>query len=166
MPHVDLDYALGDSVSDDITTGDGDTRRAIRSRLESVENQLSYVRRVAQSRLDLARSELGQRTSGRARSDLADVIRRLPDVLAENVAPSGLSRHADTDLDPDPAFTAELDELVSPMQMLDVGQLSRRELRHIVVQLETFEAHLSVQRRIVQERITEVNDAIAHDYSY
>lgn len=161
MAHPDLEYALGDKVSEDTATCDGSALRDLRSRLENVENQMSYVRRIAQSRLDLARSELSQRSAGRASSELSDVIRRLPDVLSENAAPSGLSRFAEPEIDPDPAYSVDLDSIVPPMKMLDIGQLSRRDLRDIIVRLESVEARTSVQRRIVQERLDAVHERVA-----
>jgi len=161
MAHSDLEYALGDDISVDIARREGSELRELRACLVNVENQMSYVRRVAQSRIDLARSELAQRTAGRSSSELSDVIRRLPDVLSENVVPSGVSRFADPEIDPDPVYSLDLDSIVPPMKMLDIGQLSRRELRDIIVRLESVEARTSVQRRIVQERLDAIHDRIA-----
>ena len=161
MTHPDLAYALGDDVSADVETYEGDELRELRARLENVENQMSYVRRVAQTRIDLARSEMAQRTAGRNSSELSDVIRRLPDVLAENAVASGMPRFADPEIDPDPVYSLDLDSVVPPMKMLEIGQLSRRELRDIIVRLESVEARTSVQRRIVQERLDSIHDRIA-----
>ena len=161
MAHPDLEYALGDNISSDIATCGPTELRDLRTRLENVENQMSYVRRVAQSRVDLARSELSQRTAGRTSSELSDVIRRLPDVLSESAAPSGTSRFADPEIDPDPVYSVDLDSIVPPMMMLEIGQLSRGELREVIVRLESVEARTSVQRRIVQERLDRIHDRIA-----
>lgn len=165
MPHPDLDRALDDQLVDEIAAADADELRDLRAVLDDVENQLSYVRRIAQGRLDIARSELAERRAGRSRSELSDVIRRLPDVFAGDEPASGIARHAPVGVDPDPAYCADLDAIVSPMRMLDVGSLSRRDLRAIIVALETYEAHVSVQRRIVQDRLSLVHRAIAQDYS-
>jgi len=169
MAHPDLDYALGDDIVlhidiDGRTKADRKSLREVRSLLENVENQLSYVRRVAQSRIDLARSELTQRTAGRSRSDLADVIRRLPEVLSEKSAPRGLARFADVEIEPDPAYMVDVDDVVPPVRMLEVGQLGRCDLREIIVRLEGVEARTSVQRSIVQQRLDDVHRAVAVHY--
>ena len=163
MAHPDLEYALGDAVMDDITTTDGARLRDVKGLLENVENQLSYVRRIAQSRIDIARSELSQRTAGRQRSELADVIRRLPEVLSEQTPHTGLPRFAAPEIDPEPEYAVELDEIVPPTMILDIGVLTRSELREVIVRLESVEARTSVQRRIVQERIDQLHHAIASD---
>jgi hypothetical protein len=160
MAHADLEYALGDKIVEDVDECGPAALRELRAKLEHVENQMSYVRRVAQSRIDLARSELDQRTAGRQRSELSDVVRRLPNVLSQNLSPSATPRFADPEIDPDPAYTVDLDSIVSPMRMLDIGQLTRTELREVIVRLESVEARTSVQRRIVQQRVDDVHQRI------
>lgn len=161
MPHPDLEYALSGDLLDDVndaSSGDLRDRRAVLSR---VEEQMSYLRRVAQSRLDVTRSELAQRTAGRRRSELSDIIRRLPDVLSEQ----GISHSAPgvvaPDIDVDPRYCDDLDAVVSPVRLLDVGTFNRTELRELVVRLEAIEARVSVQRRLVQERLDQVEEEIA-----
>ena len=160
MVHPDLEYALGDKIVEDIERHGPAALRELRAKLERVENQMSYVRRVAQSRIDLARSELAERSAGRQRSELSDVIRRLPAVLSENVSPSAMPRFAEPEIDPDPAYSVDLDAIVPPMRMLDIGQLTSAELREVIVRLESVEARTSVQRHIVQERVDEVHHCI------
>jgi len=169
MAHPDLDYALGEEILLHIDVGgctkaDRRSLREVRSLLENVENQLSYVRRVAQSRIDLARSELTQRTAGRSRSDLADVIRRLPEVLSEKSVPRGLPRFANAEIEPDPVYMVDVDDVVPPVRMLEVGQLGRGDLREIIVRLEGVEARTSVQRSIVQQRLDDVHRAVVSQY--
>ena len=164
MAPADLDYALGNDVLRHIAEADKRALGEIRLLLENVENQLSYVRRIAQGRIDIAKSELAVRSAGQSRSDLSDVIRRLPDVLCDKKDQNGLARPIDIEIDPDPEYGIELDEVVPPMRMLDIGRLDRGDLREMVACLESIESLISGHRRIVHERLDTVHIATAGRY--
>lgn len=160
MSHPDLERALALNVGvvPDLSMSE---LREHRSLVGRVEEQMSYLRRVAQSRTDMVRSELTERASGRARSDLSDIIRRLPSVLAEGGGTSGATGVVAPDVDVDPAYAEDLDAVIAPVRLLDVGSFTRTELRELAVRLEAIEARISVQRRLVQERADAVDEEIA-----
>jgi len=160
MPHPDLDHALSNELAD-VSAVSIDQLRQWRPLLTSVEEQMSYVRRIAQSRSDLVRSELTERAAGKSRSDLTDIIRRLPEVLAEHGSADGEAGVAAPDIDVDPEYSVDLDAVVAPIRLLEVGSFSRGELRELVMKLEAIEARISVQRRLVQARADSVEEEIA-----
>ena len=160
MSHPDLERALALNVRDvgELSMDELCEHRALVGR---VEEQMSYLRRVSQSRTDMVRSELTERAAGSARSDLSDIIRRLPSVLAEGGHSSGATGVVAPDIDVDPAYATDLDAVIPPVRLLDVGSFSRTELRELAVRLEAIEARISVQRRLVQERADAVDEEIA-----
>src|SRR5687767_4568496 len=66
--------------------------RAMRSECQQVEVGLSYLRRLAQARLDIIAGELRRRTDGGDPNDLSDLIGKLPEILADRVHAPGLGR--------------------------------------------------------------------------
>lgn len=161
MPHPELEYAMSPDAVADLDDVSRDELAERRHRLTAVEEQVSYLRRVAQSRVDVARSELDARAAGRQRSDLSDIIRRLPEVLSERGNSHGMPGVAAPDIDIDPEYSVDLDSVVSPVRLLEVGTFSRTELRELVVRLEAEEARISVQRRLVQQRLDQIEEEIA-----
>lgn len=160
MAHPDLERVLAVDLAA-VADMAMDELRECRTLMSQVEDQMSYVRRVAQSRTDMVRSELTERTAGRARSDLSDIIRRLPSVLAEAGHGAGATGVVAPDVEVDPRYGDDLDAVVAPVRLLEVGTFSRTELRELIVRLEAIEARISVQRRLVQERADRVDDEIA-----
>lgn len=159
MSHPDLDRALSAELANAASAAP-EVLREWRHLLSTVEEQMSYVRRVAQSRTDMVRSELTERTAGHARSDLSDIIRRLPQLLSESVTSGGDAGVSAPDIEVDPRFCDDLDAVVSPVRLLNIGTFSRTELRELVVRLEAIEARISVQRRLVQDRMDAVEAEI------
>jgi hypothetical protein len=49
--------------------------RALRSRMQMEDDEVSYVRRVAQARVDLVRAELHRRDRGESTDDLSSELR-------------------------------------------------------------------------------------------
>ena len=52
-----------------------DELRALRNRLQMEDDEVSYVRRVAQARVDLVRAEMHRRTRGESTDDLPSELR-------------------------------------------------------------------------------------------
>src|SRR5215204_2162151 len=66
--------------------------RAMRTECQALENALSYIRRLAQGRLDIVGAELERRRAGGEPHDLSELIGRLPDILADRTQGAGLGR--------------------------------------------------------------------------
>lgn len=101
-----------------------DEVRSKRAECQALENALSYVRRLAQGRLDIVGAELARRRAGGDPADLSDLIGRLPDILADrtrpNVGPASARPPLDFSDDDADELIAEIDAIFSSA---DVGSL-------------------------------------------
>lgn len=137
--------------------------RAMRAECTDLENGVSYVRRLAQGRLDVIVAETQRRADG-AGGDLADLVARLPELLSDGVRAPGSGR-VDQELDPpehviDP-LNEVLDRSVGPSIMTEVAELGIDELSAAVIALRDFEEQLSTSRRSLHRTIDALNDELA-----
>ena len=58
--------------------------RSMRAEGQSIENGMSYVRRVAQGRIDIVAAELQRRRNGGDPADLSELVAQLPDILSRS----------------------------------------------------------------------------------
>lgn len=137
--------------------------RAKRAECTDLENGVSYVRRLAQGRLDVIVEETKRRANGGG-GDLADLVARLPELLSDGVRAPGSGR-ADQELDPPEAvvdpLTAVLDGVVGPRIMVDVAELGDDDLSAAIIALRDFEERLSAGRRTLHAAIDALNDELA-----
>jgi hypothetical protein len=131
----------------DLATIGTDELRARRRAAQRAEDRLSYVRRLAQGRLDLLRAELHRRAGG-TELTLAEVIADLPGVLT---AP-GVGQHRvvphNGNLD-DPALVADVDAACDPAMVAALDRVGIDEIEQAVDALRDYEAVLSEQRTLV-----------------
>lgn len=66
---------------------DPEQLRSARERCRRVETSLSYLRRLAQARIDIVTAELERRAAGGDPTNLDDLVARLPSVLADDTTP-------------------------------------------------------------------------------
>ncbi len=140
-----------------------DDLRSKRTECSDIENALSYVRRLAQGRLDLLVAESSQRGQGQG-GDLAGLVDNLPDLLSEGVRGPGSGRISQ-ELDPpdeivDP-LVADLDSAVGPHVMAALAELGDDELSAAVIALRRFEDRLSKSRSSVHDTIDLLNTDLA-----
>lgn len=154
---IDPSYLVGLSK---VTT---DQLRAMRVECSDLENALSYVRRLAQGRLDLLMAETNERSSGNGGA-LADLVDNLPNVLSEGVRGPGSGRISQ-ELEPpdklvDP-LVADLNSSVGLAVMAALAELGNDELSAAVVALRRFEDRLSASRRQLHKIIDAINNDLA-----
>jgi len=154
---IDPSYLVGLST---VTT---DRLRAMRAECSDLENALSYVRRLAQGRLDLLLAESNERSSGHGGA-LADLVDNLASVLSDGVRGPGSGRISQ-ELDPPLALVdplvADLDSSVSPAVMAAMAELGVDELSAAVVALRRFEDRLSASRHQLHQTIDALNNDLA-----
>jgi hypothetical protein len=140
--------------------------RALRASCQEREAQVSYVRRLAQGRLDIVDAELARRREGRPPSELAEMVADLPSTLSRHLTAPGSGKRPTTiePIEPD-------DELVSPLdEVLDVqalGALPTRsdiELTEIRAALASVEADLSTRRKALFDRLDALSAEITRRY--
>lgn len=144
-----------------------DRVREMRRDCTDLENGFSYVRRVAQGRLDLLSKETESRASGGG-GDLHDLVERLPEMLSAGVR-AGVGGRVEQELQPpdhvvDP-LTEKLDGVVGPSMITSVAELADEAMSSGVIALSNFEEELSTARRSLHSVIDSINDELARRIS-
>ncbi len=140
-----------------------DEVRARRQGCQDVETQVSYVRRLAQGRLDIVRHEQARRVSGGASGD---IVAELTEALADRITSAG-SGHVAAELTPDdvdPALLDALDAAAPPAALSDPHNLGDDDLVAAAAGLEAFEQNLSTRRRALFSRIDALQEEIVRRY--
>ena len=154
---AEADYLSG------IATAPIDQIRSMRSNCADLENGASFVRRLAQGRLDLLAEESKRRAEG-AGGSLGALVDGLADTLSDGVRAPGSGR-IDQDLDPPDhvvtPLTAVLDSRVPPLVVTSVAELGDDELSAAVIALRDFEEELSAARRSLHSTIDALNNEFA-----
>lgn len=144
-----------------------DELRARRAELQSIDDAVSYVRRVAQGRADLARDVLerasddGDPTPVYVRDDLQTGLR---DVLADRLLAGGDRPPRPADDFSEHPLNAELDALCAERGFSRLDELNRAKLTDLVAALDEFEQRISAQRRAVFGELDELTDELVNRY--
>jgi hypothetical protein len=162
---ADLEQVLAPGYLDDLEARPLPELRAMRADCQEVETGLSLLRRVVQGHLDIVGLEVERRAGGADPGDRAELLARLPELLADRTTSSGTGRLSNL-MAPesmDPGLEAELSELVGggpvdPSAHDDAG------LRALAERLAAFEGRVSQHRRALFERLDALQDEIARRY--
>ena len=140
-----------------------DEVRSMRSSCADLENGASFVRRLAQGRLDLLAEEHRRRAEGSGGS-LGALVDGLADTLSDGVRAPGSGR-LDQDLEPPDhvvgLLTAALDARVPPSVVTSIAELDDDELAAALIALRDFEEELSAARRSLHSTIDTLNNELA-----
>jgi hypothetical protein len=130
-----------------------DELRAERGRLQGEEDVVSYVRRLAQGRVDVLRAELRRRADQEAGTPSGDISGELPNILGTHVAAGSARPPRDTEVSADHPLVAELDELCANGGFDDMKAASDQEIGALVSQVTEWEKARSHDRHALFERI-------------
>lgn len=144
-----------------------DELRSRRAELQSLDDAVSYVRRVAHGRADLARDAIGRSSDDRdptpvySRRDLHGELREvLSDrLLGDEVRPP---RPAE-DFSEHP-LAVELDEICAANGFTRLDRLTRGELEQLVAALDAFEQRVSAQRKAVYDELDALTEELVVRY--
>jgi len=134
--------------------------RALRTKLQNNDDAVSYVRRLAQARLDLVQAEKRRRLDGGSES-LAD---ELPSILATHLT-GGAPRppRPATDFSDHP-LAEQFDALLDRAGDNDLSSLTGDELIRYADALHEFEQARSHERRELFTRIDELSAELVRRY--
>ena len=156
-----LDVMLEEGYLDGLEAKSLDEVRTMHEECLEVETEVSYVRRLAQARIDIVRAELDRRSAG---GSVGDLVAMLPKILADesprtDPAHSRLPRH----LAPSPAITWRrgLERLITDATLVNLPSLTEDELNETVVQLRTLEGEMSERRRALHGVIDGIESDLA-----
>lgn len=156
--------AHDESVSDATTHVSSlslDDLRATRARLQSEEDVVSFVRRVAQGRLDIVREERARRGSG---SHATAAPGELAAVFGQQQGAGSIRPPRDTDVSADHPRVVELTEICDRHHFADFADLDDDELGALEAALVAFEAVQSVDRKALFSRIDALSRELVNRY--
>ena len=134
--------------------------RALRSQLQHEDDAISYVRRLAQARLDLVRAEMHHRAAG----DEKNITGELPAILGTHLigGPARPPRPADDFSDHHMALA--LEELCDEAGSTDLPSMNPEELAAYVARLHEFEQLRSHERKELFVRIDALSAELVRRY--
>jgi len=156
--------ALADDLLDGLTELSLDEVRARRAACQQLETQLSYVRRLAQGRLDIVASEVAARRDG-TQGDRS-LVEQLTEALSDRITAPG-NGHLPLGLEPgevDPELMVSLDRAAPPAQVSEPGSMDDDELETVTTALAELERDVSVRRRAMFDRIDALQAEIVRRY--
>lgn len=150
-----LDRITDPSYLDALAERSDEELHAMKAEASEVETEVSYVRRLAQGRIDVVEAH---RATAREGGGLDSLIAQLPEILARDLrAPQAQARLV-TNLAPDPAidFTRGLERLIGDASLVRLPEMSDEEHAALVEELRALEQDMSTRRK----RLHEVIDTI------
>ncbi len=138
--------------------------RARRALCQEVETQLSYVRRLAQGRLDIVASQIKARREG-TQGDRT-LVEELTEALSDRITAPGFG-HLPMVLEPgdiDPELLASLDRAAPPSLVTSPDSMGEDELRQVADALAALERDISDRRRAMFDRIDAFQAEIVRRY--
>ena len=156
-----IDEILSGSYTENLDTKSEKEIRELRDTAREIETEMSYLRRLAQSRLDIFKAEQNRREKG---GTLGDLIAMLPSILA-----SGETRSSSTNsrlssiLAPSPNidFNRGMETLVSDDSLANLDQLEDDELIQNIDDLKEFKKEVYQKRKDLHKVIDALEGEIA-----
>lgn len=135
--------------------------REERSRLQTLEDAVSFVRRVAQGRLDLARDERNRRNENRPS---VDVTTDLAALFGQEHGGGSSRPPRDTAVSLDHPLVKELDALCDEVGFGAIASLDVDSLDAAIDRLAAFERTCSNERRSLFDRIDALTKELVGRY--
>ena len=163
---TELDRLLAPDYLDEVKTRSLQEVRAMRAECQAAETAVSFLRRLAQGRLDLVHACL-DRAEGDA-GDLDSLVEQLPSIIGSGPPrPSGYGRlpsQMSPDLDHITDLTAEIDAVLDAEHIGLLPTMDHDELQAVGDRLTAVETRISDQRRALHERIDTLQAEIVSRY--
>jgi hypothetical protein len=138
--------------------------RAMRTECQEAETAVSYLRRVAQGRLDIVHVYLDGPEGGEA---LDALVEHLPSIIGSGPPrPAGYGRlpsQMSPDMERDD-LTTEVDAVLDAGAIGGLPEMPEAELRTLASRLTAIESRVSAQRRTLHERIDALQAEIVSRY--
>jgi hypothetical protein len=168
MDIPELDRLLDDAYLRDLTSRSIEEIRAMRAECQAVETGLSYVRRLAQGRLDIVAADLRRRREGGEPPDLHSLVEHLPEILGEHVHAPGVGRLPTLMAPGDDAvtrqLTSRLDAIVDANTLGALAELDDDEVQALTARLGELERDVSQRRQAFFTRIDALQAELTRRY--
>jgi molybdopterin synthase sulfur carrier subunit len=165
-----MDLPLFERVTSDGYLGDVKVRsldeiRSLRRECQRVEANLSYLRRLAQGRIDMVADAATRSALGEPIENLGDVIAHLPESLGERIIGSARGRLTESlGPEPDPTITDKLDQVCDSDAIASLPSMSTAELAELRDRLVEFERDVSDRRKQVFVLLDTLSGELARRY--
>jgi len=140
--------------------------RAMRDECQQAETAVSYLRRVAQGRLDIVHAYLDDEGEGGS-ADMTKLVERLPEIIGAGPArppgPGRLPSSMGPDLRHDD-LTSSVDAVLDGTRIGELPTMDRAQLQDIADRLGAIEVAISDNRRALHERIDKLQGEIVDRY--
>jgi hypothetical protein len=146
-------------MSDRLTTMPLDELRAERAALQMQDDVISYVRRIAQARLDLLDAEMERRSGERT-----DVTGALPSILGAHLIGGTTRPPRPAGESSDHPLAIELEDLCARLGADDVKSLDDAEVDELRIALLSFERARSEERHELYERLDALSAELVRRY--
>jgi hypothetical protein len=160
---TELERLLAPGYLDDLAQRPLQEVRTMRAECQEAETAVSYLRRMAQGRLDLVHACLDHHEG----EDLDALVERLPTIIGSGPPrPAGYGRlpsQMSPDLDRDD-LTAEIDAVLDADHVGALMTMDPAELRTVGERLSAIEERISHERRALHERIDALQAEIVSRY--
>jgi len=142
--------------------------RAKRDACAELETGLSYLRRLAQARVDLIIAESERRLLGLAELGPEALVDQLPQILGEHSRGEGPGRMPMSFFAPADGellkLTARVEEMLPSDQLGSLGALSTVELDELLVGLSNLERDVSAERRALHDIQDHLQEELVRRY--
>lgn len=152
------------SEQPDVTSLSLDELRAERARLQADEDVVSYVRRLAQGRVDVVRAELRRRVQNASGVESGDVTGELPRVLGAQVAAGSSRPPRDTAVPADHPLVLELDRVCDQAGFDELTACSDDRLAEMITVITAWERERSADRQSFFARIDALTAELVRRY--
>ena len=162
---LDLDRLLADDYVEDLERLPLPEVRRRKGEYEEAEVALSYLRRLVQGRLDIVEADRRRRADG-GRTELAEVVDQLPEILAGPDRPAGAGRLL-TAMAPAVnlrLLTADLDRIIDADGVGALPDMADEQLSAVAGALSDLERRVSAQRQSLHERMDLVQRELVRRY--
>jgi hypothetical protein len=119
--------------------------RVARAALQMQEDVISFVRRMAQGRCDLARDEQRRRVDGTPASGIS--ISDIANVFGQEHGGGSSRPPRETNISAEHALIVELEKLCQEISFGELRTLDDKSLENVVQQLSRFEISQSLERK-------------------
>jgi len=150
-PQRRLDRVLDPAYLDGVAVADLDRLHEMKVECVELETEASFVRRLAQARIDILEAEQRRRVEG---GSLSDLVANLSQILADSgPRPGPAQAHLPQMMTPSPdiAWTRGLETLVGDATLARLPDLTDDELAGVRRQLRDLEGEVSGVRRSLHE---------------
>jgi len=136
--------------------------RVARAALQSQEDVISFVRRMAQGRCDLARDEQRRRVDGTPASGIS--VSDIANVFGQEHGGGSSRPPRETNISAEHPLVVELETLCQEISFGDLRTLDDQSLENVVEQLSRFETSQSLERKALFASIDALTTQLVKRY--